>query len=139
MLKRIKFISRHAYPMTRIDIDHLVAQATQANAQRGITSALMVTGELFFQILEGRSPTVDVCFARIKSDSRHRKVHCIAEERSRSRMFPASPMRLVIPERFYPAQAEALERLIEHGSTAALAEVDTILSRVFWAELRHAA
>lgn len=49
----------------------ILKQARSANAERGITGALMLYGGWFAQVLEGPQAEVEALYARIKADPRH--------------------------------------------------------------------
>lgn len=88
-MKRIKYISRFAEDLTKEDIDALVEQAGQRNAEHGITGMLVTTGHLFFQIIEGPSESIDSLFHNISNDRRHTDVLILAvEDNVPTRIFP---------------------------------------------------
>ncbi len=65
----------------------IVATARQRNAQAGIGGFLMFDRARFHQILEGPSDRVDLLFAKIQSDIRHRDIECLAREEIDTRRF----------------------------------------------------
>ena len=65
----------------------IVATARQRNAQAGIGGFLMFDRSRFHQILEGPAERVDVLFARIRDDNRHRDIECLAREPVDTRRF----------------------------------------------------
>lgn len=89
MLKRIKYVSRQAEPLTRPEVDALVDASSRANSALGISGALVVAGNVFFQILEGPPAEVDALFTKIASDPRHTDVVCLTVQLDREvRLFP---------------------------------------------------
>jgi Sensors of blue-light using FAD len=52
----------------------ILKQARSANAERGITGALMLYDDWFAQVLEGPQAAVEALYARIKTDTRHNGV-----------------------------------------------------------------
>lgn len=88
-LKRIKYVSRHALPLSGEEIVHLTQAASRKNARLGVTGVLMTSGDLFFQILEGPPEAVDGLYAAITRDRRHTDVLLLsAEEGVKRRLFP---------------------------------------------------
>lgn len=88
-LKRIKYISRYALPLSREEIAHLAQAASRKNARLGVTGVLMTSGGIFFQILEGPPETVDGLYAAITRDRRHTDVLLLSEEEgAKRRLFP---------------------------------------------------
>lgn len=141
MLKRIKYASRQEVPMDRAAIDALVAKASASNAAVGVTGALMVTGTVFFQILEGPTAAVDALFAKIAADPRHTDVVCLSEQDGREmRLFPEWGMRRVsLDETNTSIKMEAIVRqlwMTEGSERAAMADE---LARLMRADLRSAA
>ena len=95
-MKRIRYISKYAEPMTTQDIEALVAQAQKNNEERDITGILVTTGQLFFQIIEGPDAEIDEIFARIAADTRHQHVLVLSvEQGDLMRLCPDWSMRKV--------------------------------------------
>ena len=140
MIKRIKYLSRQSFPMTRSEIDEIVSVARVRNAKMGITGALVVTGNVFFQVIEGPAAVIDTLFAQISADKRHRDVVCLAVQPERQeRMFPQWSMERVSLEN--TPEAAAAEELLQRLVTAKPDESATLsdeLSRLLAAQLRAA-
>ncbi len=116
MFKRIKYVSRYAQPLTHAEITALADAAGQHNAARGITGALMTSGGLFFQIIEGPAEAVDELYASILRDPRHQDVLPLAIDD-------------FLPERLYPDWGMKLVDLDERSETR-LEPLRTILNAV---------
>ena len=54
-----------------VALAEILKQARSANAERGITGALMLYDDWFAQVLEGPQAAVEALFSRIKQDKRH--------------------------------------------------------------------
>jgi blue light- and temperature-responsive anti-repressor len=140
MLKRLKYLSRQAHPMTRAEIDEIVLASCARNAMVDVTGALVVTGNVFFQILEGPSDAVDVLFAKICADDRHTDVLCLDEQSQREgRLFPDWGMtRIALGSSPGAVAIEmALRQLIECGASARV-DLTGELSRMMANEARAA-
>ncbi len=95
-MKRIKYISRFAAPMTARDIERIAAQSAAKNRKLGITGLLMATGGVFFQVIEGPDDALDKLYSRILRDPRHRDVLTLrVEEGNLTRLFPGWEMKKV--------------------------------------------
>lgn len=82
--------------MTEPEIDRLVARSADANFRLGITGALVVAGNVFFQIIEGPPEAIDALYAKIQADPRHTDVVCVKEDTNAEvRLFPHWAMRRV--------------------------------------------
>ena len=140
MLKRIKYLSRQSYAMTRSDVDEIVASSRVRNAKLGITGALVATGNVFFRIIEGPAEAIDRLFATIKADTRHTDVVCLAVQIDREeRLFPNWGMLRLSLEN--SAQASAVEEMLRQLARSDPSESTRLsdqLSRVMAAELRAA-
>jgi hypothetical protein len=70
-------------------------KAGENNAVKGITGLLVLTGNVFVQVLEGAAVDVTELFGRISADERHRRLELITYEPAASRLFDEWGMRLV--------------------------------------------
>ena len=96
MLKRIKYVSRYSKPLDARQLEELGEAAARKNQELGVTGALMATGGLFYQIIEGPSEAVDGLYAAIESDERHTDIIVLSvEEDAPSRLFPDWSMKMV--------------------------------------------
>ncbi|MCO4761304.1 MAG: BLUF domain-containing protein [Myxococcales bacterium] len=138
MIKRIKYVSRHARRLTQSDIDAIAEVSASKNAKAGITGVFMSTGELFFQVLEGPAEAIDALIVKIISDDRHTDVLVLgAPELSERRLFGQWSMR-----KFQPAY-ESSDRLAPlHALVKIIAdaqrqnvELSSIIERGIWREL----
>ena len=73
----------------------LESKAVESNAAKGITGLLVLTGNVFLQVLEGPAVDVTELFGRISKDKRHRRLELITFEPKVSRLFDEWGMRLV--------------------------------------------
>jgi hypothetical protein len=74
---------------------NLEAQASERNAEDGITGLLVLSGNTFLQALEGPAKAVTALFARIASDKRHSQIELVTFEPSVDPLFDDWRMRLV--------------------------------------------
>ena len=79
MTYQIIYSSDATIPMQTDDLEDLLEQARERNAQRGITGALVYVDGIFLQILEGDAGTLKSLMARIASDLRHESVTVLQE------------------------------------------------------------
>lgn len=70
-------------------------KAIENNVNKEITGLLVLTGNVFLQVLEGRAADVTELFGRISRDKRHRRLELITFEPASSRLFDEWGMRLV--------------------------------------------
>ena len=70
-------------------------KAGESNAEKGITGLLVLTGNVFLQVLEGPAVDVTELFGRISVDKRHRRLELITFEPTASRLFDEWGMRIV--------------------------------------------
>ena len=73
----------------------LEQQAIVANAQRDITGLLVLTGNVFVQVLEGDARELTALFATIAGDRRHRAVELLFVKSVGERLFEDWTMRAV--------------------------------------------
>jgi Sensors of blue-light using FAD len=81
---RLMYRSENAMNVTGgrllVHFHDIVATARRHNAAADIDGFLMFDRTRFHQILEGPEDRVDVLFAKIQSDTRHRNIECLARE-----------------------------------------------------------
>ena len=141
MIKRLKYVSHFARPMSESDLAELSDECTQGNLEHGITGVLMVSGEVFFQVLEGAPDKVDLIYEKIRHDPRHRDVVMLADESANERLFPDWTMQMVSldvsrRERLEPLHA-ILETIVEQQQL--IVRLAGALERAVWQELIHGA
>lgn len=96
MLKRIKYVSHFACPLSAQEIDEIALVSQKNNMESGITGVLMTSGGLFFQILEGPAGAVDRLFEVILEDPRHKDILLLnAESNVQRRLFPDYSMKTI--------------------------------------------
>ncbi len=71
------------------------SQAAAANAEKGITGLLVLSGNVFVQVLEGSAEEVTALFGRIMQDKRHHRVTLVSFQAVVERCFEDWTMRLV--------------------------------------------
>jgi hypothetical protein len=79
MTYQIIYSSDSSIPMQADDLEDLLEQARERNAQRGITGALVYVDGVFLQILEGEAATIKALMAKIAIDLRHEAVTVLQE------------------------------------------------------------
>lgn len=137
-MKRIKYVSRFAHPMSEQEIRDLVERAAARNAERDITGILMTTGEIFFQVLEGPAEPVEEILESIRNDSRHTDLLLLSHEDSvEHRIFPKWSMKRMdlgpqSAARLEPVR-EILEAVVDLRFRAE--KLANALERAIWREL----
>lgn len=141
-MKRIKYVSRFAHPLTEAAVEAIVRQAVTNNRRDQITGILMASGGLFFQILEGPDAAVDTLYAKILSDPRHTEVLTLRVEQGEgiSRLFPGWQMRKFDLDASAGARAEPLKAILAavHRQGAILEDLTSALERAAHLELSDA-
>ncbi len=77
-----------------------MASSRKNNAQRGLTGALLFTGEHFAQVLEGTAASIDQMMAQVTTDVRHDEIIMIAREPIVTRRFGEWSMAYSGPSQF---------------------------------------
>ena len=114
MLKRIKYVSHFARPLTAEEIDELGVECERYNLESGITGVLMASGGLFFQILEGPEGAVDETWERIREDPRHKDVLLLnSESKVERRLYPDWAMKTISLEASRAERLAPLRALLE--------------------------
>lgn len=137
-MKRIKYVSQFAGPMSHAELVELVSRAARKNTELGVTGVLTTSGRLFFQVLEGPDDVVDSLFATIAKDDRHTDVMLIREERGIDhRLFPDWSMRAVMLDAGSVEALEPLRAILETAAQmqARLNDLTGTLERALWTEV----
>ena len=138
MLKRIKYVSRMARPLSEAEIEDLSFGASAKNEALGITGVLATADGMFLQVLEGPPAEVDRIYRRIVADERHSQVLLLNEQFVEDRLFPAWFMRYVDlnadddGERWEPLRA-MLESIVQQRIH--IERMSDVLERALWREL----
>lgn len=132
-VERLKYVSRFAHPLTHADVQRIADLAAARNASVGLSGALVASGGVFIQILEGPTDALDSVLRRIRLDARHRDLVVLRREAVSSRLFGSWAMRFVELDEDAMKRMAPMVALI-HGSTTAptgraLHELDDALWR----------
>ena len=141
MMKRIKYVSRFAKPLTSSDIEALTVQSAEKNKALDITGVLMTSGGMFFQIIEGPSDNVDQLYEEIVKDDRHQDVLALNIDPDVStRLFPDWSMKQVDLDVSSSIRAEPLKAILEAviRQREILESISNALERGIWNELTKA-
>ncbi|MFN2328040.1 MAG: BLUF domain-containing protein [Chromatocurvus sp.] len=79
-LYHLAYVSTLVAPMPSEDVVELLRVARACNEIRGVTGLLLLRGDSFFQVLEGREDDVHAIFERVVADSRHHRIEVLFEE-----------------------------------------------------------
>tara|TARA_R110000850_G_scaffold213482_1_gene339523 strand:+ start:15744 stop:16124 length:381 start_codon:yes stop_codon:yes gene_type:complete len=79
-------------PLSREDLDAMLAAATRNNNRNGITGILIQDHKRFLQYLEGNEDRVEETFARISLDKRHHAIFRLKSGVIVRRQFPGWSM-----------------------------------------------
>jgi class 3 adenylate cyclase len=110
---RLSYLSQRAPGVDAAAVRALAQQARAANSEAGITSLLICTGAMFFQVLEGDDGMVEWLYDRIRRDPRHHEVVCLRAERGAlARLFPGTPLILADHEEGTDVAALPLRTLL---------------------------
>ncbi len=109
----ISYRSRAATPLSRKELEDLVAEARTRNSALGITGMLLYDRGQFFQWLEGPPEAIRTIWRSIESDSRHVGIEVLGECTTPVRLFGGSALQLVCRDRDFLTQDDGeLEALI---------------------------
>lgn len=121
-MHHIMYLSRAARPMSDEELARLLQQARRANAQRGVTGALVYGNGQFMQIIEGEEETLAALYARLYQDARHGRIVKFADKPIAERTFTNWSMA------FQPVSAAEFTHLAGYVAPADLAARTTGLA-----------
>jgi hypothetical protein len=139
-MKRIKYVSEFSRELEPEDITALEEQCIRNNQKIGVTGVLMVSGSLFFQVLEGPEDKVDTLYESILSDDRHTRILKLADERNvKERLFPDWAMKVVSLDRSRTERLEPLHALLQtiDDQKQIITRLTNVLERAIWSELAY--
>jgi hypothetical protein len=137
-VKRIRYISEFAAPMTAEQISELARRSAENNQRDDITGMLVASGSIFFQLIEGPDEAIDSLFRRIQADDRHHNVLLLGiEQGDLKRVCPDWAMAKadvseLTQERVEPIRA-MLRAIVDHRR--AVQNLSDALEEVMWREL----
>lgn len=112
--KRLIYSSCGQGALSEDDVASIYAASRRNNGIDGVTGILLVENRRFLQLLEGPAESVDVTFARIRTDERHRDIVVLDEQCQAERVFADWAMAGLPRER--PVDAgERLGRLLRNA------------------------
>ncbi len=133
---RMIYLSSVAGHLDDAGLRSILETSRRNNTRDGITGLLAHHDGDFLQILEGPRPEVEVCFARISLDPRHRQVITVTQADVADRLFPGWSMGLADPGTFANTSAEGVTRLSDvRDGLEGIAEQDrraAIMLRTFF-------
>ena len=88
MMFSITYISFATQPFGVRELRDLLTVSRKNNARLSITGMMLYRDGHVMQVLEGRSPSVDLLFERVASDPRHHELKTILREPIMARAFP---------------------------------------------------
>lgn len=86
-LYHLAYVSTLRESMSSADVVDLLRIARACNEVRDVTGLLLMRGDSFFQVLEGREENVRAIFERVVADSRHHRIEVLFEEPFEEREF----------------------------------------------------
>lgn len=138
MIKRIKYISRFAQPLTPEQVDEIARVSAENNKEHDLTGALMAAGGIFFQVVEGPKEAVDKLWDVLQKDDRHRDLLLLrVEEGEIPRLFPEWRMKKVDLDSTSDARLEPVRAILQTvlRQGLMLQDLTGVLERVAWSEM----
>lgn len=138
-LKRIRYVSRFAAPLSKNEINELTRVSSENNAKLDVSGILMVSGDLFFQLIEGPPEKIEQLYRKIVFDPRHTDVLLLqVEEDIEERLFPDWSMKQIQldsdgVERLEPVR-ELLISIVEQK--VRVAKLTHTLEKSIWREMK---
>jgi Sensors of blue-light using FAD len=86
------YVSSAVRPLSRSDLEDLLATSRENNARAGITGMLLYKDGNFMQVLEGEEEAVRALYEKIGEDPRHRGEITLREDSTEGRQFPGWSM-----------------------------------------------
>jgi adenylate cyclase len=141
MLKRLKYISRFAKPLSSADVDEIARVAAENNSGKDITGVLMASGGIFFQVIEGPAGAIDELWSSLIKDPRHSDILLLkSEEGDFQRLFPEWRMKKIDLDRNADIRNEPLKAILQTvlRQSIMIQELTSVLERASWAEMVEA-
>jgi hypothetical protein len=95
MLIRLIYASRSRGNLTPLDVKDIVRRSAQNNTKLGVTGALILSGGVFLQCLEGDHLAVNALYHRILLDPRHHEPAILSYAEIDTRLYAGWTMGLV--------------------------------------------
>jgi len=87
-LQLLLYVSSASHPLSTTELDALLAQSRNRNAQLGITGLLLYRDGNFMQAIEGPEESMRTVYASILRDPRHHDVISVIDMPVAARSFP---------------------------------------------------
>lgn len=92
MLQSLMYISAANPRIRQRDLEDILHSSAHNNQRDGLTGALVYSGSIFVQILEGEAQALDTLMAVLRTDKRHDAVTMVARETVAARRFASWSM-----------------------------------------------
>ncbi len=112
MVAQLLYVSAATPAITDGEFQKIDAAASIYNALNAITGLLCYDGNRFVQLIEGRAAAIDVLYAKILADRRHRDLTVLHHDEARIRAFGEWAMRCVRVAPAVVEKTDAIERLL---------------------------
>ena len=126
----LAYLSRSTVANTAEIIDGIALTSSANNAAVGITGVLLLNGNYFFQVLEGREDLVRALYRRIAEDPRHSEARVVLACQLDERLFDDWFMRAFNLDAYYDVDMTAFRRRLNAtvgGAVASRREVLDLL------------
>lgn len=110
----LAYISRSTVKNTAEILDDIAEISAAKNSKIGVTGILLLNGNYFFQLLEGREDLVKKTFEHIGKDTRHTEVKILAECYNEQRLFTDWFMRSFDLDAYYDIDVGAFRKKLNH-------------------------
>lgn len=107
-MRGIVYVSRAAATFDDSALTELAAQASERNAELGVTGYLYFERDRFVQYIEGNTEQVTDLMSRIEKDSRHEVLHQIRTDDVEKRRFPSWGMKKLVRSNLVEIRLEHL-------------------------------
>ena len=91
-LKHVIYVSRPTH-FDHMVLDNILITSRSNNIEAGVTGNLICHSDLFLQMLEGPSSSVERLYERILADDRHSDIVKLRDEKCELKLFPSWAMR----------------------------------------------
>lgn len=86
-LRAIAYVSTASRGLTPHEIDSILHDAREFNAENDVSGVLLFSGDTFFQYLEGGPKELDLVMARIRFAASHEEIQILSDESITQRAF----------------------------------------------------
>ena len=126
----LAYISRSTVNNTPEILDDIAIKSSNNNSKLGVTGVLLLNGNYFFQVLEGREDIVKALYNKIEQDSRHSEAKIVLQCDNNESLFNEWFMRAFNLDDYYDVNMSKFRKSLNDTIGKEISSKNDVLSLI---------